>query len=358
MTQARAAALADSVVDGGYASLIFDRLARQASEVMDVEQTTVVVRDPMREDEAIAVAACGFDDDVVGSRFDANEGLTGQVLASGEPVIAEQVGPANGHHSARLTRVVAPVGWDSDVRGALAVRTAQPQRRFGNRELRRLSQLADTVGAALQHAERRTELLAAVAPCMAALTSAIDERDPYTAGHSEAVVELSSTVADCLGLSQPDLLELQSAALLHDLGKIGVPDEILNKPAPLDAYEEAIVRHHTVWGAQLLAGIAGLEPVATIVRFHHERWDGGGYPDGLAGSQIPVSSRVIAVCDAYHAMTSDRPYRKALSNGHAIWELVGHAGSQFDPAMVECFIDTLQRSETPTEGGTRDLSAA
>jgi putative nucleotidyltransferase with HDIG domain len=350
MTQGRAAAIADSVVRGGYASLTLDRLARQVCQVMDVEQSSIVVRDPARAGEAIAVAGCGLDEEAVGSRFDAHKGLTGRVLASGEPVVSREVAPNGTNAGSRSIRAAAPVRWDARVQGALGARTDSPGRRFGPSEIRLLSQLADTVGAALKHAERRAEVLSSVRRRMAALMSAVEGRDPYTAGHSEAVAELSTSLGRYLRLSPADLLELEAAALLHDLGKSGVPDAVLNKPAPLDEDEQALVRRHTVWGAQMLADIPGLEPVGTIVLFHHERWDGTGYPQGLAQSQIPIASRIIAVCDAYHSMTSHRPYRRALSTEHATWELIGAAGSQFDPAVVERFVDTLDPSETPTEG--------
>jgi diguanylate cyclase len=141
-------------------------------------------------------------------------------------------------------------------------------------------------------------------------------------------------VGERFGLSPAALAEIELAALLHDIGKVRVPDSILNKPGALTEDERAVMNRHPVWGAELLARVPGLEPVATIVRFHHERWNGGGYPAGLAGTRIPLTSRIIAVCDAHHAMTSDRPYRAALSQAHALAELRAGAGTQFDPVVV------------------------
>jgi HD-GYP domain-containing protein (c-di-GMP phosphodiesterase class II) len=356
MHQERVTAIAETVVEGGYASLVLDRLARQACQLMDVEQASILVRDPARDGEAIAVAGCGIDEDLVGSRVDATVGLTGEALASGEPALSAEPRATNGNRF-RRTRAMAPVGWNSEVRGALIARTSDPARDFGPRELRLLSQLADTVGAALQHADRRAEFLSSVHPYVSSLMLAIDARDRYTAGHSEAVLHLCTTVGHRMGLDAPAILELESAALLHDLGKIGVPSAVLNKPAPLDDQEQALVRRHTVWGAQLLAGVPGLEPVATIVRFHHERWDGQGYPEGLRGEQIPVASRIIAVCDAYHAMTSDRPYRSALGVDRALLELERGSGFQFDPFVAETFIETIQPKHTAREAEPSDLLA-
>jgi HD-GYP domain-containing protein (c-di-GMP phosphodiesterase class II) len=354
MSQGRVTAIANTVVEGGYASLVLDRLARQTCQLIGAEQASILVRDPTRDGGAIAVAARGLGEDLVGSRVDATRGLTGEVLASGEPALSGEARATNGDRL-RRTRAAAPVGWDSEVRGALAARTSDPARNFGPRELRLLSQLADTVGAALQHVDPRAEFLASVRPYVSSLMLAIDARDRYTAQHSEAVVHLCTSMGRCMGLDAPELLELESAALLHDLGKIGVPTDVLNRPGALDEAERALVERHTVWGAQLLAGVPGLEPVATIVRFHHERWDGGGYPEGLRGERIPVASRIVAVCDAYHAMTSDRPYRAALKVDRALTELEEGAGSQFDPAVVECFIETIPPRKTAKEAEPSDL---
>ena len=171
-------------------------------------------------------------------------------------------------------------------------------------------------------------------PGVAALVKAIDERDAYTGEHSEAVGDLARRVARRLGMAARELWQLAIAARLHDVGKIGVPDEILNKPGPLDDHEWQLMRRHAELGADIVAKVPGLEPVARFVRYHHERWDGRGYPDGLAGPAIPLGSRVIGACDAFHAMTTDRPYRERLSVDEALAELTAASGKQFDPGVV------------------------
>ena len=147
---------------------------------------------------------------------------------------------------------------------------------------------------------------------IAALASALQERDRYTGEHSESVVDLTARVGEALALDSEEISRVRTAALLHDIGKVGVPDEILHKPGPLTEREWEIMRQHPAIGERILRAIPGLGAVARIVRHEHERWDGKGYPDGLAGAAIPVGSRIILACDAYHAMTSDRPYRKAM----------------------------------------------
>jgi diguanylate cyclase (GGDEF)-like protein len=176
---------------------------------------------------------------------------------------------------------------------------------------------------------------------IAALASALQERDRYTGEHSESVVDLTGRVGETLALDSEEISRVRTAALLHDIGKVGVPDEVLHKPGPLNEREWEIMRQHPAIGERILRAIPGLGAVARVVRHEHERWDGKGYPDRLAGAAIPVGSRIILACDAYHAMTSDRPYRKAMKHAEAMAELTGNAGTQFDPEVVQALVGYL-----------------
>jgi HD-GYP domain-containing protein (c-di-GMP phosphodiesterase class II) len=167
--------------------------------------------------------------------------------------------------------------------------------------------------------------------------AALSERDAWTAAHARAVGNLAATLAQKLGLSA-DADAIRSAALLHDIGKMGIPDVVLNKPAALDDAEWSLMREVPLAGERMLRSVPGMGAVARLVRHVHERWDGSGHPDGLAGDQIPLGSRVIAACDAYHAMTSPRPWRPALSHEQAIHELLEGANTQFDPDVVEVLV--------------------
>jgi HD-GYP domain-containing protein (c-di-GMP phosphodiesterase class II) len=248
------------------------------------------------------------------------------------------------------------MGPGGGVQGALAAGTTQLGRRFTSKDLEILSELADVVGAALSHAQRRAELLSTLRDRIGAVAAAIDAHDGYTAGHSEDVLRLSHRVGGRLGLTRADLVELELAALLHDVGKIAVPSAILKKPGPLDEDEMELIRAHPLWGAKLLAAVPGLEPVAVIVRLHHERWDGTGYPDGIEGERLPLASRIVATCDAYEAMTSDRPYRAALGPADALHELEVCAGSQFDPAVVEALIADIAETRAPARALSRQAA--
>ncbi len=174
-----------------------------------------------------------------------------------------------------------------------------------------------------------------------ALTTALEARDGYTGRHGDETVSLAIKVGDALGLDGEARAEVETVALLHDIGKIGTPNEILHKPGPLTDEEWVVMREHPVVGERILRTVPGLESVARAVRHEHERWDGAGYPDGLEGEAIPLPSRIVLVCDAFHAMTSDRPYRNAMDVEDALAELERNAGTQFDPAVVHAMVAVL-----------------
>ncbi len=176
------------------------------------------------------------------------------------------------------------------------------------------------------------------------LRDLLEEDDEYTGHHTEDVVELTAAVAQEMGVDEDTLREAEMGALLHDIGKIAVPDEIINKPGPLNDEEWAIMKTHTVEGERMLQQVGGLlSSVGVVVRASHERWDGGGYPDGLVGEAIPVAARIIAACDAFNAMTTDRSYRKALSLEVAIAELHANSGTQFAPDVVDALVAVVAR---------------
>jgi putative nucleotidyltransferase with HDIG domain len=176
------------------------------------------------------------------------------------------------------------------------------------------------------------------------LRDLLEDDDEYTGHHTEDVVELTATVAREMGVDEDTQREAEMGALLHDIGKIAVPDEIINKPGPLDDDEWAIMKTHTVEGERMLQQVGGLlSSVGVVVRASHERWDGGGYPDGLAGEAIPVAARIISACDAFNAMTTDRSYRKALPLEVALAELHANAGTQFAPDVVDALVAVITR---------------
>jgi putative nucleotidyltransferase with HDIG domain len=204
--------------------------------------------------------------------------------------------------------------------------------------------VAAHVGAALDRTRLASELESTFMTTLAALSDALEYKDAYTAEHAREVEQLVVRVGTRLGLDDADLRTCRYAALLHDIGKIGIPSEILSKPSKLTDEEFEQIKQHTVIGARMLERIPFFEHVHPLVRSAHERWDGRGYPDGLAAGEIPLGARIICACDAFHAMVSDRPYRAAMPAADAIAELRAHSGRQFDPAVVDALVaDVLER---------------
>jgi putative nucleotidyltransferase with HDIG domain len=198
--------------------------------------------------------------------------------------------------------------------------------------------VASHVGAALDRTRLAGELESTFMTTLGALSDALENKDAYTAAHAREVEDLAERVGERLGLPEAEVRTVRYAALLHDIGKIGIPSEILNKPGSLTEEEFAQIKQHTVIGARMLERIPFFEHVHPLVRSAHERWDGRGYPDGLAAGEIPLGARIICACDAFHAMVSDRPYRAAMPVAEAVAELSRHSRRQFDPTVVDALV--------------------
>ena len=177
------------------------------------------------------------------------------------------------------------------------------------------------------------------------LAYTLEEKDPYTSGHSERVCYYSDFISKRLSFPPKERNELQIASYLHDIGKIGISNRFINKKGTLSPTDWAIIKQHTKKSIELLIPLNLPPAILTYIQHHHERYDGTGYPDGLNGEQIPLGARIIAISDSYDSMTSDRPYRKPLTNGDAKNELVKNAGKQFDPKLVSVFLDVLKEME-------------
>jgi HD-GYP domain-containing protein (c-di-GMP phosphodiesterase class II) len=228
-------------------------------------------------------------------------------------------------------------GWTASITPSGAVDVAAEGLDQDDRQL--LETVAAQVGSALRGAALYERLERAYLGTAEALAAALEAKDAYSPDHARSILTRAEAVARRLDLSEDELSELRFAAVFHDIGKVAIPEAVLHKAGPLSAAEREVMQRHAVIGEQILAPVEFLASVRTLVRHEHERWDGAGYPDGLRGEEIPLGSRIILACDALHAMTSDRPYRRAMSLERAKEELRRHAGSQFDPRVVEALLD-------------------
>jgi diguanylate cyclase (GGDEF)-like protein len=233
---------------------------------------------------------------------------------------------------------VAPIRLDAGRLGCVAVAGAPGEREFSERRMRLLAGIAHQARLAIANASSFESLEETFLSTVEALANALEANDAYTSSHARWISDTALRVGRELGLDGKELKRLELGALFHDIGKIGIPAAILAKPGPLTDEERAVVQLHPELGARILKPIERLDDVCEIVRRCHEHFDGSGYPDGAAGESIPIESRVILVCDAFHAMTTDRPYRKRLAVAEARRRLQESAGTQFDPAVVDAFL--------------------
>ncbi len=234
---------------------------------------------------------------------------------------------------------VAPIVTDHTW-GALTV-TLTERDSFDERQLELLGGVAGQAKLAITNAQSFHSLERTFLSTVEALANALEAKDEYTSSHARWITDMALRVATELGLDQASLKRVELGALFHDIGKIGIPASILTKPGPLTEAESELIRKHPELGERILAPIAQLEDVRPIVRACHERFDGKGYPDGLCGEEIPLEARIIFACDAFHAMTTNRPYRQALPVDEARDRLLEAAGTQFDPRVVEVCLQIL-----------------
>jgi HD-GYP domain-containing protein (c-di-GMP phosphodiesterase class II) len=286
--------------------------------------------------DLVARAWHGYGAEAEGTRFP--NSVAHAWLERNAPFVLEPVDIANIQGIKQVGRsrvVVAPLKLEGNRVGALSATIGE--RTLDDRQLALLAGLAHQAKLAIESAEHYESLERTFVSTVAALANALEANDEYTSSHARWITDMSLLVGRELRLDRDALKRLEFGALFHDIGKIGIPSEILQKAGPLTDEEFEIVKEHPELGEKILEPIERLADVRPIVRACHERWDGLGYPDGKAGLDIPIEARIVLVCDAFHAMTTDRPYRKRLADEEAVSRLLESSGSQFDPAVVDAF---------------------
>jgi putative nucleotidyltransferase with HDIG domain len=223
---------------------------------------------------------------------------------------------------------------------------------FSREDLALFSAIALKAGTAIDNARLYDDLRSLFYNTVETLVRTIQAKDQYTSGHSTRVSRYALLIADKLGLSTKEKHQLYLASMLHDIGKIGVPDELLHRPGALSDDEMERVRSHVQLGASMIEMLGEMHPIVPLIRHHHESWDGNGYPDGMKGEEIPLISRIISVADMYDAMTSDRPYRKRRSHHEAVEEIKLTSGTKLDPRVAEAFLQVLKEISPATQAET------
>jgi putative nucleotidyltransferase with HDIG domain len=285
--------------------------------------------------------------------LEVGEGIAGWVARSGKGVIvnspdkdARFSARADGENGFRTRNVICvPLKVRNKTIGVLEALNKNGNKGFNRGDLSMFSSLADLVAIALDNARLYQELEEMFLETADSLSEAIEKRDPYTGGHTKRVTAYSLAVARRLHLGCDELKNVRIASVLHDIGKIGIEDKILRKREPLNAEELTIIKGHAMIGAEIMHPVRQLRGMIPGVKYHHEQVDGSGYPEGLTGDETPLVARIVAVADAYDAMTTDRPYRRALDKDRAVDELRKCSGTQLDGRVVDAFIEAYRNGE-------------
>lgn len=255
-------------------------------------------------------------------------------------------------------RTLLPLSWGARVLGFLLAGRGDGGRAFTRAERRLMAFVRDVTSVAVGGWRDRHAVEETYVGTMAALMETIEAKDGYTRGHTERVTHLAAALAEALGMGGEEMQDLRRAAKLHDIGKIAVPDAIILKPGRLDAEELRVIRDHPSRGDKILSPLKYLSVARMIVRSHHERYDGKGYPDGLAAEEIPLGARILAIADSYDAMTSTRTYRPAMAPAAALHEIEINAGRQFDPRLAATFVKMMKRGPEPAPAAPLATAAA
>ncbi|MDA3793264.1 MAG: GAF domain-containing protein, partial [Elusimicrobia bacterium] len=298
------------------------------------------------------VAAKGIAENVVKTTSMAvGEGIAGRVIQEGKAIYCENIeDDVRFMRSSRVrysskSFIAVPLKVKNKVIGALNVNSKVKNRSFSPRDIRLINILADQAAVAIENIQLYRDMKEMYIGTIKTLAEAIDAKDPYTRGHSDRVAKIAVEIAKRMKLPQKLVRNIEFAALIHDIGKIGIKDSVLLKPGRLSESEYEVIKKHPQIGEQIIAPIEFLTNVAPLVLYHHEYYNGDGYVEGLKGEEIPIGARIINVADSYEAMTSDRPYHKGRPKDEALEEVVRESGKQFDPRVVEIFMDMMKDEE-------------
>lgn len=323
------------------------------TELVNAEVGSLLLFDEKTNELFFEVALGEKGEKIKEIRLKLGEGIAGTVAEERKSYIIDDVSKDQrffrkaDEKSGFITRSImcSPLEYQGKLLGVIQAINKKDNSKFTTDDLRLFESFAHIVSISIENANLFQKLKETFFDTSFALAEAVEKRDPYTGGHVKRVTEFCLAVGRELNLSTEELDRLYLAAVLHDIGKIGIDDAILRKPAPLTPEEIAQMKKHPAIGIEILSKVKHLSDIIAGTFSHHETYDGRGYPMGLKGEEIPLLGRIIAVCDTFDAMTSDRPYRRGLDDEVAISELIKFSGKQFDPVVVGAFVKAYKKGE-------------
>jgi HD-GYP domain-containing protein (c-di-GMP phosphodiesterase class II) len=321
----------------------------EACKAFEASIGSILLIDPETE-ELMVEAARGLDmDRLKNVRVKIGERISGWVAEFKEPLLVvdvendERFAMRSNEKYFNKSLIAAPISCHDEFLGVININNKKTKAIFTEHDLDLLVAIAEQAGIIISNAETYRRLQEVYLNTVSALTEAIDTRDHYTKNHSEHVTKYAMCIGREMGLDEKRMEILNNASKLHDIGKIGVHDYILMKPGKLTNEEWEEIKLHSLKGVKILQPLTFLNGSIDAIRSHHERYDGGGYPDGKKEEEIPLEARIMAVADSFDAMTTERPYRKALSIDEAKEEIIRNKGTQFDPQAVDAFLRCLDK---------------
>ena len=333
--------LAETIGNERQINRLCQKTAEEISRTLGTAAVTILLRDEVTGD---LVTMASSDDLTIGGQHPhvkAGDGLLWQVMKTGKPLQLPGAAAAQQFAGRQIAQsgIAVPVRTKEKTLGVIYACGPIKGREFSARDQALLLGIASQAAVALDNAALFHNLENLFVGIAWSFASALDAKSPWTAGHSKRVTQFSVAIAEELGQDTEFLNLIQTCGLLHDIGKIGISEKLLNKKGAITRQERRAIAQHAEYGAKILEHIDAFQPLLPGIRHHHERWDGSGFPDRLMEEDIPLMARMLAVADAYDAMTSDRPYRTRLTRADAIAEIDRCSGSQFDPQIVEAFIE-------------------
>ena len=329
------------------------RAMEAATQLMKAEAGSLLLVDEGKRQLNFEVALSDREEDIKRIPLSFGEGIAGWVAQKGKPLIVNSPkkdprffkGVDERTEFKTRNIICVPVKVKEKTIGVLEAINKREKGGFNKEDLSLFLSLADQVAIALDNSRLYQELEEMFFQTTDSLADAIEKRDPYTGGHTQRVTQYSLAIAKYLQLNPLERKWLKITSVLHDIGKVGIEDQILRKPEPLSPDESEMIKRHCIIGVEIIKHIRQLRESIPGVKYHHEQLDGKGYPDGLKGEEIPLLAKIVAVADTFDAMTTDRPYRIAMEREAAVKELEKCSGTQFDEKVVEAFIQAYQKGE-------------